>query len=97
MLPVELVMMEGEVPFAFLVAQTITAEEVSPERVLDIWEFGRSLGGGQVLPFYLTRCWDPQPRVGTRCSVSLADVFVKICIFMIFVGYSLRAFRRWYL
>lgn len=38
MLPVELVMVEGEVPFVFIVAQTINAEEVLPERerVLDI-------------------------------------------------------------
>lgn len=57
MLPVELVMMEGEVPFVFIVAQMINAEEVLPERfrVLDIWEFRRALGGGQELPFYLTR------------------------------------------
>lgn len=57
MLPVELVIVDGKVPFVFIFAQRISAEEVLPERerVLGTWEFRRALGGGQVLPFYLTR------------------------------------------
>lgn len=57
MLPVELVIVDGKVPFVFIFAQRINAEEVLPERerVLGTWEFRRALGGGQVLPFYLTR------------------------------------------
>lgn len=51
MLPVQLVVMETEAPFVFIVAQVINAEEISParEKVLDTWEFRRALGDGQGL------------------------------------------------
>lgn len=55
MFSVELVMMEGKVPFIFIVAYLIGAEEPSPEKESRISEFRRALGAEQVLLFYLTR------------------------------------------
>lgn len=92
-------MMEGRGPFYVLVAQMVRAEEPLPEseRILDMWEFRTAFGGAKCFYSVLVENRITKPRMGTYCSVFLAGIFVKICVFIIFAGLLLRALSgRWY-
>lgn len=85
----EPVLMGGHVPFSL----QLLRGQVVTRILID----GKNLVPGRraraPTPLCLTRR-GPQPRVGTYSSVSLAVVFVNICIVTIFVGRLLRALIR---
>lgn len=86
----EPVLMGGHVPFSLqlLRGQVVTRILIDGKNLIP-WEAGTCFHS-----VVFDQTGGPQPRVGTYSSVSLAGVFVNICIVTIFVGRLLRALIR---